>query len=186
MWSLNKTIFNNMTEAYIIDSQDQQLKKTKEYGFTKRYTVDLGDMPEMLEEIANELEKRLLHISEGGNLDKYPLQLLIIENSDFITAISKDKDCYATFNKITKQYKNLKVAVIFSNIENVAAGYNAPDLLKFFKENRKFIIFEDLQNLKLADTTLKQQKEFSKPIKIGDGYLYFNGEIEKIKTIKSI
>ncbi len=42
----------------------------------------------------------------------------------------------------------------------------------------------NLTNLKLFDVSMKQSREFSKPISLGDGYLLENGEYTKIKTIK--
>ena len=58
------------------------------------------------------------------------------------------------------------------------------EILKKIKENKRAIIFEDLTNLKLFDVSMKQSREFSKPISLGDGYLLENGEYTKIKTIK--
>jgi len=84
---------------------------------------------------------------------------------------------------MTKQLKNLKIAVIFTNLDNAAVAYGAPEIVKQIKENKKIILFDDVANLKFMDISLKQEREFSKPIKPGDGYICFGGEVEKIKTI---
>lgn len=190
MTTINKTIFNNLTEAYIIDSPDRQLQKVKDYGFVKEYTVDAHDSESIVDTILDELEERQEYLLEnrGVNTDKellskYPLMLLVIENNGFINEISRDKEVYAKFVKITKQYKSLKVCIMFSNIENTAVAYGAPDILKQIKENKKAIVFDDVANFKFLETNVKQQKAFSKPITLGDGYMYFGGELEKLKTI---
>jgi S-DNA-T family DNA segregation ATPase FtsK/SpoIIIE len=190
MTTINKTIFNNMTEAYVFDSMERQLESVNDFGYVKQYTIDKADIAEMIENILEELEDRQKDLMERRGtrpeaelLKEYPLILLVIENSSFIEEVSKNKELYAKFVKITKQLKNLKVAVIFTNIDNVAVAYNAPEIIKQIKENKKAMLFEDVANSKFVDVGIKQQKEFSKPIKPGDGYLCFGGEVEKIKTI---
>ena len=88
------------------------------------------------------------------------------------------------FMNMIKSFKNYKMSIIFTNIENSNLSYNAPEILKKIKENKRAIIFEDLTNLKLFDVSMKQSREFSKPISLGDGYFLENGEYTKIKTIK--
>ena len=191
--TINKTIFNNLTEAYIIDSPNRQFEKVKDYGFVKEYTVDANDSESILDTILDQLEERQEYLldnrgvsTEKALLDRYPLLLLVIENSGFITEMARNKEAYAKFVKITKQLKALKVCVIFSNVENSNVPYSAPEILKQIKENKKAVVFDDIANFKFFETNIKQQKAFSKPITLGDGYLYFGGEIEKVKTILDV
>lgn len=191
--SINKTIFNNLTEAYVIDSADHQLEKVKNYGFVKKYTIDPSDTEEILEDILDKLEERQDYVNKNRGiksdkelLDKFPLLMLVIENSEFINEMSRNKELYQVFVKITKQLKMFKVCIIFSNIENTTVAYNAPDILKQLKENKKIVVFDDVTNFKFLELSLKQQKLYSKPIGMGDGYLFFGGEIEKIKTILDV
>ncbi|MBC8060467.1 MAG: type VII secretion protein EssC [Clostridiaceae bacterium] len=190
MTTINKTIFNNFTEAYVFDSMDRQLEDVKDFGYVKQYTIDSADIVGMVEGILSELEDRQKDLLERRGtkpdselLKQYPLILLVIENQSFFEEVTKNKELYAKFLKITKQLKNLKFAVIFTNVDNVAVAYNTPEIIKQIKENKKSILFEEAANSKFVDIPLKQQKEFSKPIKLGDGYLCFGGEVEKIKTI---
>lgn len=193
MRTINRTIFNNLTEAYVFDSLERQLADVADFGYVKDYTIDKSDIPGILDTILNKLEERNSYLignrgtqPDSELLKQYPLLLLVIENNSFIEEVSKNKDLYAKFVKITKQFKNLKVAVIFTNIENVAVPFNAPEIMKQIKENKKFILFDDVANSKLIEIGIKQQKEYNKPIKPGDGYLCFGGELEKIKTILNV
>ncbi|WP_298838371.1 hypothetical protein, partial [uncultured Clostridium sp.] len=190
MTTINKTIFNNLTEAYVFDSMKRQLESVKDFGYVKQYTIDTADIAGMIDNIIEKLENRQSDLierrgtkSESELLKEYPLILLVIENSSFIEETVKDKELYDKFSKITKQLKNLKIAVIFTNLDNAAVVYGTPEIVKQIKENKKVILFDDIANLKFIDISLKQEREFSKPIKLGDGYLCFGGEIEKIKTI---
>lgn len=190
MKTINRTIFNNMTEAYVFDSTERQLEEVKDFGYVKEYTIDKVDIEGIIENIFDELEERQSYLierrgskSESELLKQYPLILLVVENYAFIEEMSKNKELYGKFVKITKQLKSLKVAVIFTNIENAAVAFNAPEIIKQIRENKKAIIFDDAANFKFVDIGIKQQKEYAKPIKPGDGYLCFGGEVEKIKTI---
>ena len=193
MTTINNTIFNNLTEAYVFDSTQRQLESVKDFGYVKQYTIDTADIVGMIDNILGILEARQSDLiekrgtkSESELLMQYPLILLVIENSSFIEEVTKDKVLYSKFVKITKQLKNLKIAVIFTNVDNAAVSYNTPEIIKQIKENKKLIIFEDVANCKFIDIGIKQQREFSKPIKPGDGYLWFGGEVEKIKTILNV
>lgn len=189
MATINKNVFKNLTEAYILDSRERQLEKLADYGFVKKYSVDIEDVSEILQSIVRELEGRQEAIFENRNqkpnevLQSYPLILLLIEHSEFIEKVSKDKELLAAFNKITKQLKNMKVAVIFTDVEDTAVGFGTPELLKQIKENKKVIVFNDLSNQKLFEVNLKVLKQNKKLVEIGDGYIWRNEEFEKIKTI---
>jgi hypothetical protein len=43
------------------------------------------------------------------------------------------------------------------------------------------IVFENAENIKICDVTQKQLREYAKPIKLGDAYVFMNGEMSKIK-----
>lgn len=189
--TINKTIFLNKTIAYIIDSSKRQLSQTKQYGFVEKYTLDLSDIEIIVDDIYDEFEERqdfykdnIEDMDENEILEKLPLYLIVIDNNKFINEISKNKELNTKFMNMIKSFKNYKMSIIFTNIENSNLSYNAPEILKKIKENKRAIIFEDLTNLKLFDVSMKQSREFSKPISLGDGYLLENGEYTKIKTIK--
>ena len=193
MNTINKTIMQNMAEAYIIDSSNRSLEELNSCGFVKKYTVDSGEAESIIDDILDELEDRSEYLVDNRGtepeeklLEEYPLLMLIVENNSFITEVSKDKELYAKFLKITKEYKNLKVSVIFSGIENTAVAYGAPDMLKQIKENKKIIVFDDVCNFKFAEASIKQQKAYSKPIAAGDAYLCIGGELTKLKTILNV
>ena len=45
------------------------------------------------------------------------------------------------------------------------------------------MIFEEIGEIKLISTTMKQQREEKKPLKLGDGFLHIGGRLERIRTI---
>lgn len=82
-----------------------------------------------------------------------------------------------------KQYKKYKFAIVLSEIENANVPFNAPDFMKYVKENKKFVYFDEISTVKFFDVTARQQKENAKPLKTGDAFVCLNGEVERIKTI---
>ena len=187
---LHKTIFTGLTEAYILDSANRALEPASGYGYVEEYSIDVNDAEYFLDSILAKLEKRQELLNEKRGLGSeeelladQPLLLLVVENPTFVSAVCKDKELYAKFVKITKEYKNLKVAVLFCSVENTPVGITAPDMLKQIKEAKQAIIFEDLTNIRIFDVGLKYQKLYPKPITIGDGYFLSGNEIEKLKTV---
>ena len=45
------------------------------------------------------------------------------------------------------------------------------------------MIFEEIQDIKIVSTTMKQQREEKKELSKGDGFLVINGKMERIRTI---
>lgn len=191
--SIQRTIINNMTEVYIVDSSERQLEKVADYGCIKKYTIDSNDIEEILEDILDELEERKEYVTENRGtksdeelIDKFPLKLVVIENRGAINELISNKELYSVFNKIIKEFKNYKVSIIFSNIDNAVVPFNAPDIIKLLKANRKIVIFDDMSEIKFLDSNPKLQKLYSKPISTGDGYFFNGNEVEKVKTILDV
>ena len=76
-----------------------------------------------------------------------------------------------------------KLFILCSNIENAAISFSSSPLLKEIKEVNNYIIFEEIQDIKLISTTMKQQREEKKELSKGDGFLVINGKMERIRTI---
>lgn len=185
MNNIQKNIFNYPVRAYIIDDVERHLKKMDDYGFVDKYTVDANEFEVILDEVYSELEDRQeIVIDEGTEgIEKEPLLLIIVQNRDAIGALSSNKKAVEVYKKITRQYKALKVCFVFSDIENAPVAYGSPEILKNIKENRKAVIFDDLNNHKVFDIPTNALRTFKKPIEKGDAYFIMGNELIKIKTI---
>ena len=183
--AINQNVFGTYTEAYVIDNVNRNLQGLKQFGFVQKYSTDINDLEAIIEYIEDVLLQRQENSlnDEEYKLDEEPLILLVIENSKFIDIIQNNKDLSTKFISIIKQLKKYKVAVIVSELENVNVPFNASEALKFIKENRKFIVFDELSNIKFFDVSVKQIKDFSKPLAQGDAFVCLPGDIKRIKTI---
>lgn len=183
--SIQNNVFGSYTKAYVFDNVERNLEKTSEYGFVNKYSVDLMELEQVLVEIENELVERKERITNDNefSLEKEPLILLVIENTSFVDYIQNNKDLSSKLCKLIKQYKKYRFAVVVSDFTNEAIPFSASEFLKFVKDNRNFILFDDLSECKVFDVNIKQIKQNAKPLDVGDAFICTNTEVQRIKTI---
>ena len=187
--SLKADIFNNMTDAYIADDSRRQLEDLDQLGFVREYTAEKEGMTFIIDKVSEEMQRRKDLLVENRNrkqeevLAELPLVLMIINDGAAPAAIAQDKDLQIKVTGLIKQAKSLKTAVIFCNLDNTQVTFQAPETLKVLKENKKFLVFDDMENIKICDVTAKQLKEFGKPIREGDAYIFRGSHVTKVKTV---
>lgn len=185
MAAIQTNLFGSITKAYMIDSPERTLQAVRRYGFVERYTVDIAELAEMAADIEKQLTKRQEAVTGAASysLETEPLLLLVIQNSKIFEHLQTNKELSIKISRMLKQYRKYKFAVILSEVENAAVPFNAPDFMKYVKENNKFVYFDEISTVKFFDVTARQQKENAKPLKVGDAFVCMNGEVERIKTI---
>ena len=109
--------------------------------------------------------------------------ILIIESNDAIIEISKNKTAMPIMKEIIEKYYEMNVLVMFTNIANSAISFNAPELMKMIKENKSFIVFDDIGNIKIVDISVSVARKNSKPLEKNDAYIITDGELKKVKVI---
>lgn len=183
--AIQANVFGSLTEGYVIDNTDRSLSSVQEYGFVEQYSVDITDLGQIVDHIEATLKERKDAVLEDSaySLDDQPLMLLVIENNKLFEYLQAKKDISAKLVQLVKQYRKYKFAVVLSEIDNANVPFNAPEFMKFVKENKKFIVFDELSAVKFFDVTVRQQKENAKPLKLGDAFICFNGEVERVKTV---
>ena len=182
---IHNNIFGTLTEAYIINDAERSLANLAEYGFVERYTTDISELEIIIDKLEKVLLDRQEKMTEDMNysIEEQPLLLLVVENARIFDVLQNNKELASKITQMIKQYKKYKFAVILSAIENVAVPFSASEFMKFVKDNKKFVVFEELANIKFFDVTVKQIKDNSKPLDIGDAFVCFEGDIQRIKTI---
>ena len=146
---------------------------------------------ENVEKVINEwhsiLEERynsmLFDDTETGCTDE--MLIMIVQNNDVASKIQEDMDISDKFNDIVMRFKNLNIAVIFSNYPNVSISYDAPEPIRMIKQDRHILYLDDLQNLKPFDIPYEAIRENRKPISFGDGYYINDNDVVKIKLVLS-
>jgi S-DNA-T family DNA segregation ATPase FtsK/SpoIIIE len=184
---LYQGMFEHPVKAYIIDDYRRQLDCLSSYGIVDRYTIDSNDFETILGEMDTELQQRIEVLQTSGYeaLKDYPLLLCVVQNSNIFTATGLTKNGLELFKNILKNYKQLKICFIFAEVDNVAAGYGAPELLKLVKDNKNIFAFENISNIKLLDMSMNILKQYKKEIELGDSYYITEKGIQKLKIIIS-
>ena len=110
---------------------------------------------------------------------------MIINNYDALESISVNQDTYDAYQNIIGRFKNMNVCVLVGDYENTNISYAAPDIVKDLRDERHFMYFDNVSNLKILDLPISTMREFKKRIDLGDGFYIRDNECMKVKTVKS-
>ncbi len=188
--TISETIFDNLTKAYIFDGARKSLSEYEDEGFVERYTTDCMDASWILEDVYSELCRRrdrtdgMSKDERDEWLEDCPLLLIVIEDIETLAFVSKDAELLSKFNAVTEELYEYKACIILSNIENAQPSVSGPSIIrKNVRDKRYAFMLDDIANMKLFETSIQLQRRYPKQILLGEGYLYRNGEYDKIKMI---
>ena len=169
----------------IIDSVARPLKKYSNLSFVDQYTIDCNEMDSLLEDVDALISERysLLVNDKMNELKALPLVLIIVNNNDAIDFVSSTKDLMDKYRKASKQMKALKIAFIYSDIDNVNVSFGAPEILKKLKETKNSIMTDDLMDIQFYDIPPNIVR-MHKKLQSGDAFFMLDGEIKRMKLIE--
>lgn len=173
------------TELYILDSMAGKWSELEMLSETVFYSTDADSSTSIIMEIGQIVEQRYSnYVNKHSNiLESEPWIVVLVENYDAILALSSDKNVMATLKAIWSKYSGMKVLFVFSDINNASIPFNSPEIMKIIKEQKKYIIFDEISNIKITDIPLSLTRRYTKPLEIGDAYLVEDGDVKKIRTI---
>lgn len=173
------------TEMYILDDYSGTFSDLADDDRIELYTKSVDDLAEMLSAIKNTLVERYAAREIHGNTAIMQLKpvVLIINTTDAASYISENSAVLDTYKEIVKKYKNLKSLILFTNVENETIAYGSSEVMKMMKDNYQFIMFEDLNVVKLFDCPLSLLKKYKAPLKDNEAYFLSGSELKKIKTV---
>lgn len=180
--AIHHNVLSKPVAMYIIDGAERRLKEKGDLSYVERYTIDYSEIGSIFDSLMPELGRRheLLIDGDFEQLAKCEQILFVINNKDAIEYISGTKDVLEIYNRITKQFKALGVAFIFSDVEDVAVGYSGPELLKRFKEAKKGIITSNIQEVKFCDVPSNVVRS-NKNVNAGDVFYMDGSDVTRIK-----
>lgn len=183
--TMNENRQSQPAEVYIVDSIAKKLLAYRDSEITKDYTINCEMVQGIIKDFASRLEKRYSRLAEeeNYNLEKEPLLVMVVLNPDALSVIANNRECLEAYKQILTRYKLLKVTFIYSNVENAAIPFNAPEPLKMLKESRHFMIFDDISEQKIVEVPIQAARAYKKAIEPGDGYYVRGTNIVKVKTI---
>ena len=81
------------------------------------------------------------------------------------------------------RFKDLNVCVIYSNYENAAVSYDAPEPLRMIKQEQHLLLLDDLDMLKVFDVPYEEIKANRKKLQLGDAYYIKDSTVTKLKVV---
>ena len=177
---------HSKTEFFIIDGIDRKLSDVKTRPNVSKYVFLPDDALQMVKDVEAAVSARYAEVVSGKVelLSNSPVIVMMINSPDAIEAICNNPATLAAYNNIIGKFKNMNVCVILGGVENTNIPYNAPEILKKAKDDRKLFFFDDIDNLKLFDLPYSSTKIYKKAIAHGECYFIKGNECTKIKTPK--
>jgi len=171
---------------YIVDDTPGTLEEWKEQEQTELYSKKTEELSELLDDLKIQLEERLERIaSEGmGWMEKEPPYVLVIQNRGAIPAMGADKVLLALYKEIQAKGKDARLLILYTNLENASVPFNAPEPLKQLKDRRQLLLFEELNQIKVVDIPLLQQKSNKKPLETGDAFWLRGSEVIRLRVLE--
>lgn len=171
-------------ETVIIDDVSKELAPLKTNLSVINYTLDIDVIQEVLERWYEELNDRYDRlILEDNSFENDKLLLLLINNNDVAKKIDEDIDLTDKFNEIITRFKNLKVAIIFTNYQNNTVSYDAPVPLVKIRDDKHLLYFDEMDKLKPFDAPYEVIKANKKRLEKGDAFYIHDDLFEKVKLV---
>ncbi len=177
------TMYPGRSKVYVVDSIEKKLTSIRESDNIVAYSMVPEDAVKYIQEIELQLKERYDALVAGNEdaLDGAELLIMVIDNVDALLAICNNVDGLAAYKNIIGRYKNMKVCVVVF-VENANIPYSAPEIMKNIREQRNFMYFDDMSNMKIFDVPLAMARNYRKPIELGDGYYIKENDCIKLKT----
>lgn len=171
--------------AAILDDVSRKYGNLSELKIVEKYTMDGGELGELLILWEKELKSRYEAMAAGNAriLEEAPLFLLVIQNMDALEMLQNNPAWMERYKNMTGRLKSMKIAVLLANVPNAAISYGSFEPLKHIKEARHMLIFDELSNQKVLDIPMAIAREYKKRIEPGEGFYCKENEVIKIKSV---
>lgn len=174
------------TKVYIVDDVTRELEAAKGLGVVEKYTINAGDIVEIIKEVCDEVGSRYDEMAANPEIMNEKPFLVILINTPIATdIISKNQQAQMMYDIITTKLRGCRACIMHSNAENVPVSYKTPDIIKNLATNATHLIFEDVKQIRNVEIPLAFARANSKRLEYGDAYYIDNGIICKVKTVMS-
>ena len=172
-------------KLFVIDDGNGELAYTKEMAVTELYTKSVTDVAELLARVDQYLTERYNARMIGELLgDMLVPIVLLVQNREVLGYVDKDKSLLSMMEDITSKYAGLNGVIVFSNLENEAVGYKSPAILKSLYKAMSFMLFEDVDKIKIFSITSDERRRFARQLQTDEVYYSVGEGIMKLKMVK--
>ncbi|MBQ8318332.1 MAG: type VII secretion protein EssC [Lachnospiraceae bacterium] len=183
-YALNRIISNGENapvDLYVLDDVTGDLSSFKSCGM---YSTDISDSARILDSMYKKVEGRQEKLrTDKQALNTEPLILFVINSNEALNSMTKDSEYLDKFKMMFAVMRQVKMCILATNVANTMVTIGAGELQKKLKESRKFIIFENIKDIKVTDIQPSLLREYKKDLESVDAY-YINGaEFCKVRTV---
>ncbi len=170
---LSKTAIYHNVQAVVVDDKFKKLHDCNSYGFVRQYTCDMADGLALINDFCEAISDR----KDDEMFED--IRMLVIHNADLLRKICADKRDSKELGLALKSAAEAGVFILLSGIDNQPVGFNASEVLKVIKEERKGMLFAPITESKLYEISgrLKPDTNFGN----GNGYLMDGSGYSRIK-----
>ena len=188
---IQANVFIHLSEAIIFDGPRRSLSAMKTLGCVKSYITDTSEMKEAVDALWQEMSERqdaLFALEEDDErmelTRSWPLKLLVINSEGPIKLCMGDSECQSKLYDVVARFNDCKCCVIWCEYPNAKASIlSSNELERYIQTQGNFLYFDYLNNLKLAEVSLQNQRMLNRPYLLGDAYLRLNEQYQHIKTM---
>ncbi len=173
---------DNPVEMYIVDNSSRELGKYASESCVREYTTDKMEVVDFVErayETAKDNHERVL---DGESIEDEPLMVLIINDSKVPDIISDNEDLYKKYNELVSDYKQRKVAIIYTNVQNEPLTVLSNPVLLGIKDSGNVLMFEALGDIEFISIPPLMLMKVKKDPGKGDAFYLKGSTIKRIKT----
>lgn len=171
-------------EAYIIDDYERKFEALTEHSLVQGYFTEMRELDNVLKKLNEESVRRreVLKTDGAKAVKKLPLLFLVVQNSQFFEPNGISKESAALCKNLLKTAKDIKLFMMFTNLENAPIPYGGTEIQKQIKETKNIIFFDDLVAFKPFDIQMSDLRSNKKPIDPGDAFFITERSIVRMKT----
>lgn len=166
---------------------DNLKRKLETFGQDKEdvvYSCNPAEVESYVNNLTGILKERYQWMLSGNekNLEKAPLLVLVMNAGDCYSVLGSNANLVEAYVNIINRYRMLKVCIIMAQMPNASLNFGASPIWKSVKEVLNMYLFYNLSEQKMVDISLAVQREFAKPLEVGEAFNICAGNLEKLKT----
>lgn len=166
----------------VLDDKQNRLQLfEKHFAF---YSTSQTDIAMVIQEVYNTLQKRneMKKTNALMTLEKEPLECMILNAKEVYEVINEQEELAKQCMEILTTYSELKVCMILSELPNITLQAQTSPFMKLLKDKLNLLMFQQLQDQKVAEILPAIQRQYQKPLVPGEAYFKFGSYFGKYRT----
>jgi hypothetical protein len=151
------------------------------------YVSDSNNTDGVIEDVYNRYWSRVQRVRDAGveALSDEAYIIVVINSIDAIRNLSNNADAMKKYKEMASQAQDMRVFFLLADVPNEAVPYSGPELLKFVRDRRECMLFDNVAEQKFAEVSVVQQRIFRAPLEEGQAFVCTGPDIDKVRFAMS-